>query len=77
MEDINEAGAGDIVALFGIDCASGDTFCAEGLNISMTSMFVPEPVISLAINLRIKSPRIICPKHLTSLAKKIPHLKVL
>jgi elongation factor G len=49
MEDINEAGAGDIVALFGIDCASGDTFCAESLNVSMTSMFVPEPVISLAI----------------------------
>lgn len=49
MEDINEAGAGDIVALFGIDCASGDTFCAEDLNVSMTSMYVPEPVISLAI----------------------------
>ncbi len=49
MEDINEAGAGDIVALFGIDCASGDTFCAENLNVSMTSMFIPEPVISLAI----------------------------
>lgn len=49
MEDISEAGAGDIVALFGIDCASGDTFCAESLNVSMTSMYVPEPVISLAI----------------------------
>ena len=49
MEDINEAGSGDIVALFGIDCASGDTFCAPSLNYSMTSMFVPSPVISLAI----------------------------
>ena len=49
-EDINEAGCGDIVALFGIDCASGDTFCKTGLNYSMTSMFVPEPVITLAIN---------------------------
>ena len=49
-EDINEAGCGDIVALFGIDCASGDTFCKTGLNYSMTSMFVPEPVISLAID---------------------------
>lgn len=50
MEDINEAGCGDIAALFGIDCASGDTFCHPSLNYSMTSMFVPTPVISLSIN---------------------------
>ena len=49
MEDINEAAPGDIVALFGIECASGDTFCGGGLNYAMTSMYVPEPVISLAV----------------------------
>jgi len=49
MEDIVEAPAGDIVALFGIDCASGDTFCDSKLNLSMTSMFVPNAVISLSI----------------------------
>lgn len=49
MEDINEAGCGEIAALFGIDCASGDTFCGGGLNYSMTSMYIPNPVISLAI----------------------------
>ncbi len=49
MEDIDTAGCGDIVALFGVDCASGDTFAQEGLNVTMTSVFVPEPVISLAI----------------------------
>jgi elongation factor G len=49
MEDINEGYCGDIVALFGIECASGDTFCDPSLNVAMTSMFVPEPVISLAI----------------------------
>ncbi len=49
MEDINEAGCGDIVALFGIECASGDTFCDPKLNYSMTSMYVPSPVISLSI----------------------------
>jgi elongation factor G len=27
LEDIQEAAAGDIVALFGVECASGDTFC--------------------------------------------------
>ncbi|QTQ14584.1 elongation factor G [Treponema parvum] len=49
MEDINEGVPGDIVALFGIECASGDTFCGGGLNYSMASMFVPAPVISLSI----------------------------
>ena len=49
MEDIAFAGAGDIVALFGIDCASGDTFASPGLNVAMTSIYVPEPVISLSI----------------------------
>ena len=49
MEDINEGVPGDIVALFGIDCASGDTFCGGGLNYAMTSMYVPNPVISLSI----------------------------
>jgi len=49
MEDIHEAGSGDIVVLFGINCASGDTLVKPGLNYSMTSIYVPEPVISLAI----------------------------
>jgi len=49
MEDIAYAGAGDIAALFGIDCASGDTFTSPGLNLALTSIYVPEPVISLAI----------------------------
>ena len=50
LVEIKEAGSGDIVALFGIDCASGDTFSKPGLNYSMTSIHVPEPVISLAVN---------------------------
>ena len=50
MEDIQEAICGDIVALFGIDCVSGDTFVKPGLNLSMTSIHVPEPVISLAVD---------------------------
>jgi elongation factor G len=49
MAEISEAGPGDIVALFGVECASGDTFCSPGLNLAMTSIYVPEPVISLAI----------------------------
>ena len=46
MEEIEEAGSGDIVALFGVDCASGDTFCAPELNWSMSSMHIPAPMIS-------------------------------
>ncbi len=49
MEDIDEACAGDIVALFGIDCASGDTFTSPDISVSMSSMHVPAPVISLSI----------------------------
>jgi elongation factor G len=49
MEDTSQAVSGDIVALFGVDCRSGDTFVTPGLNYTMTSIFVPEPVISLAV----------------------------
>ncbi len=49
MEDIQAASAGDIVAVFGLDCASGDTFTDGTLKIAMTSIFVPDPVISLSI----------------------------
>jgi elongation factor G len=49
MEDIQAIPAGYIGALFGVDCASGDTFLSPGLNLTMTSMFIPDPVISLAI----------------------------
>jgi elongation factor G len=49
MEDIEEAAAGDIVALFGIECASGDTFTDGSLEVAMSSMHVPDPVISLSI----------------------------
>jgi elongation factor G len=49
MEDVQEIGAGEICAVFGVDCASGDTFADSSLSYSMTSMFVPDPVISLSI----------------------------
>jgi elongation factor G len=48
-EEITDAGAGDICAIFGVDCNSGDTFTDGAVNYAMTSMFVPKPVISVAI----------------------------
>ncbi|NQZ56381.1 MAG: elongation factor G [Lentisphaeraceae bacterium] len=50
-EDIDEAEAGDIVAVFGIDCATGTTFTNGDLNYNMTSMFVPNAVIDMSIEL--------------------------
>lgn len=49
MQELEVAYSGDIVALFGVDCALGDTFVNEGFNISLKPTFVPNPIISLAI----------------------------
>lgn len=49
MEDVSEVGAGEICAVFGVDCASGDTFTDGGLPYTMSSMFVPDAVMSLSI----------------------------
>ena len=48
-EELESAVAGDIIALVGVDCASGDTLCGEEPLVSLEGMFVPEPVITLAI----------------------------
>ncbi len=49
MNDIESASAGDIVALFGVECATGDTFTDGDVSVTMTSMHVPDAVIDLAI----------------------------
>ncbi|KAJ8080871.1 Elongation factor G, mitochondrial [Marasmius tenuissimus] len=49
MEDIESIGPGEICAMFGVECSTGDTFTDGSTSYSMTSMYVPEPVISLAI----------------------------
>ncbi len=49
MHDIDEAKAGDIVAMFGVDCSSGDTFTDGSVNYAMTSMHIPTPVVELSI----------------------------
>ncbi len=48
-EEIAEAGAGDIVAVMGLDCASGDTYSSEQKYCTLESMFVPDPVIKMAV----------------------------
>ena len=49
MEEIEEACAGDIIAIFGVDCSSGDTFHDGTLDVAMSSIHVPSAVISLTI----------------------------
>ncbi len=77
MEDINVIPAGYIGALFGIDCASGDSFVAPGLSLTMTSMYVPEPVISLAIFPKDNKSEVNVYKALGRFTKEDPTFKVL
>jgi elongation factor G len=72
MEDIGQIPAGYIGALFGIDCASGDTFTSPGLQLTMTSMFVPEPVISLAVSAKDNKSEINIAKALNRFTKEDP-----
>ena len=76
MEDIKEIPAGYIGALFGIDCASGDTFAAPGLDLTMTSMFVPDPVISLAVAPKDHKSEINMAKALSRFTKEDPTFRV-
>ncbi|GAG35261.1 unnamed protein product, partial [marine sediment metagenome] len=72
MEDITRAEAGDIVALFGVECFSGDTFMDGRLNYSMTPIFIPEPVISLSISPKDNNARTRVAKALKRFIKEDP-----
>ncbi|MBN8539769.1 MAG: elongation factor G [Deltaproteobacteria bacterium] len=76
MADIDEASAGDIVALFGVDCASGDTFTDGSINVAMSSMFIPEAVISLAVAPKSKDAASNFSKALQKFRKEDPTFRV-
>ena len=76
MVDIEQAHAGDIVALFGIDCSSGDTFTDGTINLAMTSMFVPDAVISLAVQPKSKEGANNFSKALQKFRKEDPTFRV-
>ena len=76
MNDIDSASAGDIVALFGVECASGDTFTVEDINYTMTSMHVPDSVISLAVTPKDKSSTQNFSKALNRFTKEDPTFRV-
>ena len=72
MEDIDAIPAGYIGAIFGVDCASGDTFTSPDIQYTMTSMHVPEPVISLSIVPKDNQAQINMSKALSRFTKEDP-----
>ncbi|HPL65182.1 MAG TPA: elongation factor G [Smithellaceae bacterium] len=75
MEDVEQLRAGYIGALFGIECSSGDTFVSPGINMTMTSMYVPKPVISLAIVPKDNKSQMAMSKALNRFSKEDPTFK--
>jgi elongation factor G len=76
MHDVTEANAGDIVALFGVECASGDTFTNGDVAITMTSMHVPDAVISLAVSPKERAASANFSKALNRFTKEDPTFRV-
>lgn len=75
MEDIDIAGAGEIVAIFGVDCALGDTFTSKDINYTMRKTFIPEPIISLALKVNDNKSRNNLSKALSRFTKEDPTFK--
>jgi elongation factor G len=76
MHDVETAVAGDIVALFGIECASGDTFTDDSVHYTMTSMHVAAAVISLAVEPKERSSQQNFSKALNRFSKEDPTFRV-
>lgn len=77
MEEIEESKSGDIVALFGIDCATGTTFTDGKLQVNMTSMHVPNPVIELTIECKNRDQLNNLSKGLNRFTKEDPTFQVM
>ena len=76
MEEIDISSSGDIVAMFGIDCNSGDTFTDGTLSVAMTSMHVPDPVISLTVTPKDNKAQTNMSKALRRFTKEDPTFRV-
>jgi len=77
-ENIEQAGAGDIVAMVGVDCASGDTFVGDEnvIHISCEGMHVPVSVIELSIKAKDKDNQVKLSKGLQRFMKEDPTFHV-
>ncbi|MCM2283924.1 MAG: elongation factor G [Desulfobacula sp.] len=75
MEDVEAVPAGHIGAMFGIECASGDTFVSPQINYTLLSMHIMEPVISLSIVPKDNKAQINMSKALNRFTKEDPTFK--
>lgn len=77
-ENIDSAHAGDIIAMIGVDCASGDTFVGDDndTNLSLEGIHVPVPVIELSISCKDKNEQARMSKGLAKFLKEDPTFHV-
>ncbi|MCS7176004.1 MAG: elongation factor G [Candidatus Kapabacteria bacterium] len=76
LHDIEIAAAGDIVAVFGVECASGDTFTDGQLNVTLTGMYLPTPVMELAVTPKDRNKYANFAKALSRFTKEDPTFQV-
>ncbi|HVJ88543.1 MAG TPA: elongation factor G [Labilithrix sp.] len=75
-EEISTAEAGDIVAFYGVEASSGETFTDGKLNYTLTSIHVPDAVIALAIAPKDRSNEVNFSKALNRFTKEDPTFRV-
>ena len=77
-ENIDSAGSGDIIAIIGLDCASGDTFVSDDnlSHISCEGMHIPVPVIELSVSVKDKDQQTRLSKGLSRFLKEDPTFHV-
>ncbi|MDZ7967175.1 MAG: elongation factor G [Nostoc sp. DedSLP03] len=76
-QDVDELRAGDLGAALGLkDTLTGDTLCDEGAPVILESLFIPEPVISVAVEPKTKNDMDKLSKALQSLSEEDPTFRV-
>jgi len=76
-EEVNELRAGDLGAVVGLkDTTTGDTLCVQDKPIVLETLFIPEPVISVAVEPKTKGDMEKLSKALQSLSEEDPTFRV-
>lgn len=77
MEEVDSVGPGEICALFGVQCSSGHTFTSSSETLlALSSMHVPDPVMSLSMKLTDKKNEMNFTKALQRFQKEDPTFRV-